>query len=61
MPTRAALGLTNDTEENKLLFHEAGKAHLKLQTEMVMNQPKLYGMIWQYLSPESMDEVKNHK
>jgi hypothetical protein len=28
---------------------------------MVMNQPKLYGMIWQYLSPESMDEVKNHK
>jgi hypothetical protein len=55
------LGLTDDTEENKLLFHEAVKSHLKLQTEMVMNQPKLYGMIWQNLSPESMDEVKNHK
>ncbi len=32
-----------------------------MQTEMLMNQPKLYGLIWQYLSAESMDEVKHHK
>ncbi len=61
IPTRAALGITADTEENKLIFHEAVKAHLKLQADMVMNQPKLYGLIWQYLSAESMDEVKHHK
>ncbi len=59
--TRMLLGLTDDTKENKLLYHEAVKAHLKMQTEMVLNQPKLYGLIWQYLSPESMDEVKHHK
>jgi hypothetical protein len=29
MPTRAGLGLTADTEENKLMYHEAVKAHLK--------------------------------
>jgi hypothetical protein len=61
MPTRESLGLTADTDENKLLFHEAIKAHLKLNNDMVMNQPKLYGLIWQYLSAESMDEVKHHK
>jgi hypothetical protein len=54
IPTRAALGITVDTEENKLMFHEAVKAHLKLQADMVTNQPK-------YLSAESMDEVKHHK
>jgi hypothetical protein len=27
--------------------------------DMVMNQPKLYGLIWQYLRVESMDEVKH--
>jgi hypothetical protein len=53
MTTRAGLGITADTKENKL--------HLKLQTDMVMNQPKLCGLIWQYLSAESMFEVKHHK
>ncbi len=31
MPTRVALGVTDDMEENKLLFHEAVTAYLKLQ------------------------------
>ncbi len=61
MLTRLSLGLTDDTGENKLLFHKAVKVHLKLQTEMVINPLKLYGLIWQYLSPESVDEVKHHK
>jgi hypothetical protein len=59
LPTRMSLGLT-DTKENTLLYHEAVRAHLKMQTKMVLNQPKLYGLIQQYLSPESMDEVKHH-
>jgi hypothetical protein len=29
MPTRAGLGLTDDTEENKLLFHEAVNLHYR--------------------------------
>jgi hypothetical protein len=32
---------------------------MKINLELSMKEPMLYAMIWQYLSPESMDEIKH--
>lgn len=45
MPIQAAFDLTPNVDDNKLLYQEAANAYLKMETELVMNQPKFYGMI----------------
>lgn len=59
VPTRATYQLTADAADNETLFHEAVKGYTKINLEMSMKEPMLYAMIWQYLSPESMDEIKH--
>jgi hypothetical protein len=46
---------------NKQEYIEERKAQMKLINEMEENQLKLYAMILQHLSPESIDEIKRHK
>jgi hypothetical protein len=43
---------------NCAMLLEQQKLFMKHQEEMVNQHPKLYAMIWQYLSQESKDEVK---
>mmetsp|Transcript_26702 Transcript_26702/g.38279 ORF Transcript_26702/g.38279 Transcript_26702/m.38279 type:complete len:174 (-) Transcript_26702:645-1166(-) len=50
-----------DAAENTLMYNEAIKSYTKQIQDMNMNAPKIYGFIEQYLSAESMDEIKQHK
>jgi hypothetical protein len=51
--------LLNDPYQlNLAMFLEQQKLYMKHQEDMVNQRPKLYAMIWQYLSQESKDEVK---
>jgi hypothetical protein len=51
--------LINDLYQlNHAMFLEQQKLYMKHQEDMVNQRPKLYAMIWQYLSQESKDEVK---
>ncbi len=59
VPTRAAYQLTPDATDNETLFQEVVEGWTKINLEMSMKEPMLYAMIWQYLSPESMDEIKH--
>ncbi len=59
IPKRADYNYLPDADDNKMLYVEAIKSYTRLQNTMREAQPKLYGFIWQYLSAESMDEVKN--
>jgi hypothetical protein len=45
-------------QPNRAMFLEQQKLFMKHQEDMVNQRPKLYAMIWQYLSQESKDEVK---
>jgi hypothetical protein len=40
------------------MFLEQQKLYMRHWEEMLNNRPKLYAMIWQYLSQESKEEVK---
>ena len=48
-----------DPKDNELMYIEAIKSYTKKLNEGKMVAPKIYGYIWQFLSPESIDEVKN--
>ena len=56
--TRFASG---DLDDDKLLCMEALKAWAKKIEGAEVKKPMIYGLIWSHLSPESMDEVKQHK
>jgi hypothetical protein len=47
----------DDPADDETLFQEAVKGRTKVNIELRMKEPMLYAMIWQYLSPESMDEI----
>mmetsp|Transcript_9006 Transcript_9006/g.13053 ORF Transcript_9006/g.13053 Transcript_9006/m.13053 type:complete len:222 (-) Transcript_9006:3199-3864(-) len=59
MPTKADYTFLPDPDDRKLLYTEAVKSYMKQVNDAKMNSPKLFGYIWQYLSPESIDEVKH--
>lgn len=59
MPTKADYTFLPDPDDRKLLYTEAVKSYMKQVNDANMNSPKLFGYIWQYLSPESIDEVKH--
>jgi hypothetical protein len=59
VPTRADFQLMDDPADDETLFQEAVKGRTKVNIELRMKEPMLYAMIWQYLSPESMDEIKH--
>jgi hypothetical protein len=50
--------VTDPYQLNRAMFLEQQKLFMKHQEDMVNQRPKLYAMIWQYLSQESKDEVK---
>ena len=52
---------SGDADEDKLLCVEALKAWARMRMDMDLKHPMLYGMIWSYMSPESVNEVKNQK
>ena len=43
-----------------LMYNEALKGYTKQKQEIIVSAPKIYGFIEQYLSAESMDEIKQH-
>jgi hypothetical protein len=45
---------------NKATYLEQQKLYMRHWEDMMNNWAKLYAMIWQYLSQESMAEVKRH-
>jgi len=45
---------------NKATYLEQQKLFMRHWEDMMNNRAKLYAMIWQYLSQESMAEVKRH-
>jgi hypothetical protein len=47
----------DDPADDETLFQEAVKGWTKVNIELRMKEPMLYAMIWQYLSPESMDKI----
>ena len=57
-PTRADF-ITGDAVDDKLLYHEALKAWARVKLDIELKSPMLYGTIWSYLSPESIEEIKN--
>jgi hypothetical protein len=61
IPKRADFNTLPDPDDNKMLYQEALKGYTRVKNDMLAQQPKLYGMICQYLSVESMDEVKHVK
>jgi hypothetical protein len=50
---------TGDADDDNLLYHEALKGWVRVKLDMELKHPMLYGMIWLYLSLESIDEIKN--
>ncbi len=59
MPKKADFNTLPDADDNKMMYQEAIKGYTRIKNDMLSQQPKLYGMICQYLSAESMDEVKH--
>jgi hypothetical protein len=59
MPVKGDYVLTQDPDDDKILFVDALKGWSKAQQDMKLKLPMLNALIWAYLSPESMDEVKN--
>jgi len=59
MPTEAEFASLPTAKVQNLMYTEAVKGYMKQVNEITMNSPKMYGYIWQYLSPESIDEVKH--
>jgi hypothetical protein len=45
---------------NKATYLEQQKLYMRHWEDMINNRAKLYAMIWQYLSQESIAEVKRH-
>ncbi len=43
---------------NRFVFSELFKSHLKQREDMKKDRTKLYALIMQYLSPESLDKLK---
>ena len=52
---------TGDADGGKLLYHEALKGWARVKSDTELKRPVLYSMIWSYLSPESIDKIKNHQ
>jgi hypothetical protein len=50
-----------DPDDNTMLYQEAIKEYTKITAAVSRDQPKLYRMICQHFSAESMDEVKHDK
>jgi hypothetical protein len=59
VPTRADFMLTGVAADDETLYQEAVKGWTKIRLDLSMKEPMLYAMIWQYLSPESVDEIKH--
>jgi hypothetical protein len=59
VPTRADFMLTGVVADDETLYQEAVKGWTKIRLDLSMKEPMLYAMIWQYLSPESVDEIKH--
>ena len=59
MPVRDDYKLTNDAEDDKILGVVNLKGWSKAQQDMKQKRPMLYRLIWAYLSPKSMNEVRN--
>ena len=59
MPTEAEYASLPTAKVQNLMYTEAIKGYMKQVNDITMNSPKLFGYIWQYLSPESIDEVKH--
>ena len=59
-PKRSEFTLSEDEDNANLLYLEALKGWAKSTSDMKNKRKMLYGLIWGYLSPESMDEVKMH-
>ena len=59
MPTEAEFVSLPAAKVQNLMYTEAVKGYMKQVNEITMNPPKLFRYIWQYLSPESIDEVKH--
>jgi hypothetical protein len=57
---RSEFTLSEDEDDDKLLYLEALKEWAESTSEMKNKRKMLYGLIWRYLSPVSMDEVKMH-
>ena len=58
-PDAKAYNLENDpTGSKKLAYHENLKEYYRELNTMKNNRPKLYALLLQYLSDESLDEVK---
>ena len=57
-PKRFEFALIEDEDNSKLLYLEALQGWAKSTVEMKAKCKKVHGLIWGYLSPESMDEVK---
>ena len=59
-PKRSEFTLSEDEDDDKLLYLEALKGWAKSTSDMKNKRKMLCVLIWGYLSPESMDEVKMH-
>jgi hypothetical protein len=59
VPTRADFLLIGIVADDETLYQEAVKGWTKIKLDLSMKEPMLYSMIWQYLSPESVDEIKH--
>jgi hypothetical protein len=59
VPTRADFFLTGVAVDDETLYQEAVKGWTKIKLDLSMKEPMLYAMIWQYLSPKSVDEIKH--
>jgi hypothetical protein len=46
---------------NKATYLEQQKLYMRHWEDMLNNRAKLYALIWQYLSQESIAEVKRHQ
>jgi hypothetical protein len=59
VPARADFLLTGVAADDETLYKEAVKGWTKIKLDLSMKEPVLYTMIWQYLSPESVEEIKH--
>ena len=53
MPVMGDYILTQDTEDDKIVFIDALNGWSKAQQDMKLKRPMLYGTIWTHMSPRT--------
>ena len=60
-PVKSDFVQFTDPDKAKIIYLEALKSWARVNTDMQLKLPMMYGVIWSYLSVESIDEVKNYE